>query len=624
MLNIRDKLIEHRFIVFLCLFSCSLYYILFASRAYVDFTIDIERRTHFKVYWAEKGEKFSESKSKKILINPKQKHYGFYLTDLRNVERLRIDPYQYKGDGTIQDFHIEQRGIDGIIHRTSNKFVETRSVKQLVDFKSENGKIFLHSNGKHPSFVLNLENRKTGLGLITESIRYLLICLVIVVVYTSSMKLSANQKHIPLLLTTVLLLVTVMAVISQKNTHPDEYVHVKASQYYQDNWIPPLIADPDIRDTYSRYGFSRLNSPEIAYFCMGKFQNILSILHIDNYWTLRFFNVCLFGIILFYTITNPGARPVAAILLISPQIWYVFSYCNSDAFAMFISFFVSCQLVIKDSLFNVFLHKKYDSKFIPEALILGVLLGCLLLLKKNYYPFIAFAGIYVALGIYMTKSKGTQILLLKRLVILLVIGLTIFGLRRGLDYYVNGIDRQEKIVKMSYETADPMFSSKTELTKQHMNLHMKEKGIPLERLVTKYKWLEKTFRTTFGVYGHFTVQASYTYYNDVRWVGVGFLVFFFGSIFFFGGLYRSFLAATGLMFSIGLICLSLYSSWNNDFQPQGRYLLPIVPILGVVYSQSLEYINKKIFTLFLLAMFFISMYSFVFVALLGIHKFQIM
>lgn len=620
MSNILKKCIEHKFLIFLCLFCCSLYYVFFAARAHVEMTIELAQRTHFQVYWAQKGENFSESRSKKILISPKQKTHTFYLTDLRNISRLRIDPCQYIGVTTIHKMVIKQRGLEDIVLSTPEQFSNIQTLYQIPEFSIDQNGLKLHSNGKDASFVLVPEIKKISSGLLLESIRWLVICLVVVAIYGAAKNLNKDLRYVPYLLTAVLFLVTVMAIITQRNTHPDEYVHIEASKYYQDNWMPPKIEDPAVRHTYSDYGYSRLNTVEVAYFFTGKFQKLLAIFTLDQYWVLRMFNVSLLIGILFYSIKNPGARPVAAILLISPQIWYVFSYCNSDAFAMFIAFLTSCQLVIPDSMLNTFLRQKYEKKFILYVLVVGGLFGCLLLLKQNYYPFIVFVAVFLLLQIFKMDSKESRKLFLYRLLILVAIGVSLFGLRKGVAYYVNGFDYQAKIIAMSGEIAKPIYSPNTELSKQHLNLHMKARGVSLESLVNKHRWFEKTFLSAFGFYGYFTAMASYTYYDVARWTGLSFLLFFFGSIFIRGGAYRSILAFAGLLLSIALIAAALNSSWKNDFQPQGRYLFPIIPILGVLYAHSLKFINKSVFTLFLLAMFLISSYSFIFVGLFKLNR----
>lgn len=61
-----------------------------------------------------------------------------------------------------------------------------------------------------------------------------------------------------------------MAMGSNFNTHPDEWVTRKAIDYYLLHWIPPDIRDEAIADTFSAYGYSRLEELSIYYFLAAK------------------------------------------------------------------------------------------------------------------------------------------------------------------------------------------------------------------------------------------------------------------------------------------------------------------------------------------------------------------
>ena len=75
-----------------------------------------------------------------------------------------------------------------------------------------------------------------------------------------------------------------------------------------------------------------------------------------------------------------------------------------------------------------------------------------------------------------------------------------------------------------------------------------------------------------------------------------------------------------VLLSATLIAVSLYHSWTKDFQAQGRYLLPILPMLGVLCMQGGKAIGPKILTLDTTAMFLLSVYSYICVALLEIPR----
>ena len=616
-----EKIVRHKFLVFLCLIGCTIYFFSLVNRATVDLSIQVERRVIFKIYWAQENEGFSEWKSKEVLIKPGEKNYHFWLTNLRNVDTIRIDPQRSKGKSVIEKIVFTQRGIKPISYSPQDGFFEIKQLNHISEYHLEEEGLVIHSSSYDPYLVGDFTVEKTAFPWVLEFFRFGFVCLIIVIVYTSTKHLNKELKYVPLLMTVVLTLVLVMAVISDINVHPDEATHLEASKYYLNNWLPPAVEDPEIRSSYSPYGTSRLHQPEIYYLFAGKFAKLISDIHLEPLWLIRLFSVFLFGCLLFYTLKGMGARAIAIPFLISPQIWYVFSYSNSDAFALFISFLVGVQIVVPRSMFNLFLRQNSDrGLFLIRALLLGLLLGCLLLLKRNYYPFIIFILGVLAWQIWEMGSKEERLLAVKRLLILSVIGLSLFSLRIGADYYVNGFDRADKIADIRSELAAPLYNPQTELNKRHAHLYMKKRGVPLNYLIEKERFFEKSFRSTFGVYSYFTISAPIIYYDIVRWTGVALLVVFLGLIFKHSWRENGIITFLFLILSLGLIAASLHHSWTKDFQAQGRYLFSIVPMLSVVYARSHRYLNGWLFTSLFFVMFLLAAYSFIFVAIPQIPK----
>lgn len=615
-----EQMKKYGFAIILSLIGCLVYSYFVMNRAEVDLSIHVQRRTFFQMFWAKAGEGFSEKRSVKVLVKPGLKDYHFFLTNLRGVDKIRLDPHQYAGKCTIEKLRIVQKGIEPIQLTTNKGLGYLNNRHQVSEYHIDESGLVVYATGKDPFLEGNLVVEKTNFPWLQEISRLFFISLVISCTYFFTNHLNKHLEYSSLLMISVLALVLIMAMISKKNAHPDEHVHIEASKYYQNNWMPPVIEDPAIRSTYSRYGFSRLNSPEIYYFFSGKFAQLVSFMHVKSYLLLRLFNVFLLACIFMYMVRHVGARYIAMPFLITPQIWYVFSYCNSDVFAIFIAFLVGVQVTAPQSTFHVFLRQNLDKNLFFRGIVLGGLVGCLLLLKKNFYPFIAFVACVLAWQLYEIKDKEKRLIFVKRLSVLLLIGMTLFGMRRGADYYVNGIDKAEKITKMRIETADSLLNPTSELSKQHLNLSMKKRGVPLLYLIKVRRFFEKTFRSAFGVYGYLSIHASYSYYDAVRWSGIGLLALFLSLI-----LMNSF-KANGpitiifLTFSLALIGISLLRSWTNDFQAQGRYLFPIVSMLSIVYARNYNFLKGKLFTSGFLVMFFLAVYSYIFVGIAKIPK----
>jgi hypothetical protein len=616
-----NRWLKGLFTVFVCLLACALYLHFFVNTAYVEIELAVTQKTEFKIYWAAADKPYTERHMAVAVATPERKHYSFFLSDIGKVARLRIDTHSYVGEATLKSLLVRQEGWAPVSLTTAEQFSTLVPLNHIAESRVDSDGLWLRSAGNDANFELLLTPQRQPLNLGWLGLRLAAIAAMVWAVQFFAAPLLINLRFVPVLLFGVWILILTMAGISKENAHPDEYVHMSATTYYQDHWLPPVLDDPAIRQTYSVYGVSRLNSGEVYYLFAGKFHKFLKTFDLPDYLSLRLFNVGLFGLILLLTVRNRYARMVALPFLVSPQIWYVFCYSASDAFALFFAFLAACQLIDPASLLHRYLKGDGWGIKLLGAVALGLLLGIVFLLKKNYYPFVAFFYIVLAAKLFFTDQffwdKKAAIL---RLVLITVIGLGILGLRIGADYLVNGSDRDEKIVRLQEELAHPWYKPGTELHKKHVSLYRKARGTTLETIVMVDRWFEKTFQSSFGVFGYFTITGSQAYYDLVRWSGVALLVIFFAAIFRGGGILGSGLAVATLGLAAGLIGVSLYHSWTLDFQAQGRYLFPIIPMFGILYGWNYPAISKRVLALALTPMFTLAVYDFIFEGLLRIPR----
>lgn len=603
------------------LFVGSLYFYFFVNTAFVDVEIKVSEPTDFKIYWAKPKMMYAEENMSVITAHPGRTTYSFMLTEISKLERLRIDTHRYLGEATLRSLRIRQEGWTPIVLQTDEDFKRLMPLHQVADSRFDNDGFWVVSSGDDPNFELAIAPEYKGLDPLSLGVRMVAIFITVFCVTFFSMALIQGLRFVPLLLFGVWLLIIVMAGTSKRNAHPDEYVHLDATAYYEKEWLPPILEDPEIRHTYSAYGVSRLNNGEVYYLIAGKLKALVHSFNMPDRMSSRLFNVILFGIIVLTTINSRFARMAAIPYLVSPQVWYVFSYCSSDAFALFMAFVAACQLIDPESLLHRYLKGDGWWAKLSGILVLGLLLGTLFLLKKNYYPFIAFFYFCVLVKLFMTAQfYWERKEAVMRLVLISVVGLAIMGVRVGADHMVNGTDRQERLAVLQEELAHPWYKPSAVLVDKHIALHMKDRGVPLTELITKDFWFEKTFRSSFGMYGYFTICSPKVYYDLVRWSGLALLVFVVGSIVIRGGLVGNTLLAAVLGLSAALIGVSLYHSWTMDFQAQGRYLFPIIPLLGILYGLNHRAVHSSFLSLGVVLMYSLAVYNFIFEALLRIPK----
>jgi len=148
--------------------------------------------------------------------------------------------------------------------------------------------------------------------------------------------------------------VVTMAVVSRIDSHPDEGFHVLSASYYKDHWLPPDAGNPDMANyLHGHYGVSHLLvfPPQITYLVASKLVSPIANIFRSFAHGLRLFQVVLFLILVLAVALRPRLDPAYSFfLLLTPQLWYVFSYFNSDAFAFFVTFLVALLLGYPDSI----------------------------------------------------------------------------------------------------------------------------------------------------------------------------------------------------------------------------------------------------------------------------------
>ncbi|MDK9705778.1 MAG: hypothetical protein OEL83_01900 [Desulforhopalus sp.] len=619
--NNRRVWLGRGFGLIVCLVACALYGYFYVGKAYVEVELKVSQRTDFKIYWAGDGKAYAEKNMAMAEVFPERTTYDFFLTNIASVARLRIDPHAYQGEATIKKITIRQEGYAPIVLDSPEQFSRLVPLHDVEEFRIDGEGLWIKAGGEDANFEIALSPQYLGLDYGRLFVRLAGIFLIMAAILHFAGPFLPDLRFVPVLLFGVWLMIGIMAGISMENAHPDEYVHLAATAYYKDHWLPPVLGDTAVGNTYSVYGMSRLNNGEIYYLFAGKFYSLMKILEISDIFAMRLFNVGLFGLILLYTVANRYARMVALPFLVSPQIWYLFSYCSSDAFGLFFAFVAGCQLVDPESLLYRSLKKESWTVRVSGILGLGMLFGIVFLLKANYLPFVSFVYLVLAVKLFCTyEFFGEVKTAVIGVVLMSCVGMAVFTTRVGADYWVNGYDSTAKLAELQETYAHQDYKPSTELEKKHFSLLMKDRGTTLERIIFEYRWFERTFQSSFGTFGYSKIFGTQAYYDLVRWSGAVLLVIFFTSILCRGDWAGRGLAMGAICLSVALIGVSLYHSWTMDFQPQGRYLVPIVPIFGILYGVNYDAVNRSLLALGLTPLFLLSTYAFIFEGLLRIPR----
>ncbi|MGX9725915.1 MAG: hypothetical protein ACTFAK_00930 [Candidatus Electronema sp. VV] len=609
-------------ILMLTLVFSAAYYFLIFNKALIELELETDTRTIFKVYWPNQHGNYSEKNSAQLLIKPGHNSYQLRLANLSGAGRLRLDPSENKpANITIRRITLRQSGLPLDQLHSRENFADRLKAAAEVDalVLLPEGGVSMTVRGSDPQLELALPKSKRQISWL-EELEHGLALLVLAVSCFLLARLLFRQLHfVPVLGTFALALILVMAVISAYNSHPDEKVHVAASLYYQDHSLPPRVGDPAIAHTYSAYGVSRLHSGEIYYLLAGKGLHFLNPFQLEPYLALRLLNVLLFCTLVLYAFSNPEFRYFFLPLLISPQIWYIFSYTDSEGLSVAVCLLAAWQLAAGRSALNRLLRDEPEKMSWLSPLLLGLLFSLLLLQKKNFYFLYIFFFLYFLWRIWLSPPVWSR-RTLARFTAVILLGGTLFAAVKITDAWVNNFRKSELLLAAREQYAEPMYKPSTPLLQKHPYLQLRDRGKTLKQLLTIDRWGEKSFRTAFGVYGYTQYSAPFVYYDYVRSVGLLLLLALALSVACRGGLPALTLLGLAVGWTAFFLAGLIYHAWTADFQAQGRYLLPMVPMFAMLCYHYARIVIRPLFYSLFFFLFLLSVYNFIFVGLHDIGK----
>lgn len=422
----------------------------------------------------------------------------------------------------------------------------------------------------------------------------------------------SSRAVLPFAAATVLILA--MALLSRFNAHPDEYLHFETARYFMAHLLPPALDDPAAAPSFGHYGVSYLQDLDASYFLMGKFMAALAWLRSPEI-AARLFNVLLFLAIAVYAVARLRGSPAAAVLLISPQIWYVFSYVNGDAWALAVALVVVVQLATDDSALNSYLRADDWRSRAGGGLVFAGLLVLLLMAKRNYYLLFPFIGLVAAWKTLVWERAIPKTRLAKKWAAIVLTALLLYVPARVAHAAINRFELPRLRTEQAEKYAAPGYRP-SEITtgKGASRMALRTQGVPFTDLFSKNRWATTSFESFCGVYHWMSLRGPDVYYALMGALYTGVLITI-------GFAFRKLpwperiFGAAVFCTAAAVILLSAYHSWIADFQPQGRYLFPILAMLAFVLHRYRETVPSRALHLLFTGLFAASVFSFVFIGL---------
>jgi len=540
----------------------------------------------------------------------------------RRIFSFRIDPMTEEGSFAFRSIHIQTKSKDLLLEKEHLK--NSLIPMNHVELTYENDVVHGISTGDNPVLELGRIDMNQSLPLYISG----LVLLVLLVAFIAARKfivwLEELQKQNPnrmksffgnlvmLFLIIALGLIIAMALMSGYNRHPEEHNHFLTAKYYSEHWLPPKIGDPKISDTYEIYGISRLHQWGLYYFFAGKFSALTAKITGNLFISSRLFNVFLFIVIvvMFYR-QRHDRRLLFFVFILTPQVWYVFSYVNYDAFSVFLSIVITSQLVSENSFLKKYLTSPGYSANITKGLMTSMLSAMLFLSRANYYVYFLFLALWGGWFLYQAVDRKK---IFFKFMILTGAFLCLLAARHGLDYAINGPDRNIKLAETRELMAGDQFKEAVRGTEESFfSLHLREKGVKYFELFSKpWNWHIATFASFTGAYGYMQYFGSKEYHIFIFLLYFLFIAFVSKRLWKNPGDGRFFLLSAFFISIVMLFASSYFYSWSYDFQPQGRYLFPLLGVYAFLLEHHRPLLDKhKNFYLLVMMIAVMSVYSFI-------------
>lgn len=375
---------------------------------------------------------------------------------------------------------------------------------------------------------------------------------------------------------------------------PDEGMKMDICRYLAENHKLPHGGDPSIRNGI--WGISYAFMPILSYMISAVFVKMASYFTTDLmalYVAARFTSV-LCGTAMAVMVIKIGHKLfrgakqrwifiVAATML--PQVVYLGSYLNNDSLALFsISVIVYAWILGLESDWNW-----------KSVILLGVGIGVCALSYYNAYGFLLTSVILYVVSWFLKGTKNVDwYAFWKKSIIITAIAVAIAGwwfVRNAMIYDGDFLGMQTENEYAQEYAMDGFKPSQLD------NPENAGESLP-EMLITR-RWIKTTLMSFSGILGTFAIIPL----NRMYWLYIFAIAFAllmcllqYGSSSFrktrIRDKKRILLEVTFGINMIIPVLLSMYYSYYNDFQPQGRYIMPmLIPLMYFVTTGGCTFVD---------------------------------
>ncbi len=376
---------------------------------------------------------------------------------------------------------------------------------------------------------------------------------------------------------------------------PDETMRYQIPEFIYKYGYLPHGGDERIRE--QTWGISYGFTPILSYIFSAFFMKLTSLFS-DSFDALllsaRFTSV-LASTGTVFICTKIGKKlfdgPFRYVFVISiallPQFAFISGYTNNDAFGIFTVSLVLYALLCTD-------ERQWDFK---SCIFLGISIGLCMLSYYNCYGIIVAAFFYAIVTVCTNKDIDNKFkFIFVRISWVAIAAFVVAGwwfIRNAIIYDGDflGLNTSKAY---SEKYAIEMYKPSNRLTPN--NLH-----ISLNEMFFGKKWLEYTSKSFIGVFGPMRIYMEKWNYRLI------YIVAIVGAL---GSFIPKWITGADkkkvniiLIIACWLMCfitvsLSIYYSYFSDFQPQGRYCLPMLITLNIIIIYGWDSLTKRYYSFF--------------------------
>lgn len=426
------------------------------------------------------------------------------------------------------------------------------------------------------------------------------------------MKISRDALIEIAFLCSVFVLYTLWAVLIPFGECPDEPFRFKIPDYIYRFGTLPRGDDPYIMD--EAWGISYGFTPILSYMISGLFMKVTSIFSTDPehlQLAARMVSVCFSVGTAFFTIRIgknifKGIYSWVFVLFVTllPQFIFISSYVNCDAICIFSVAWIIYAIIVGN-------EKKWN---FSSCVFLGAGIGICLLSYYNAYGIILMAALFCILSVLFDKEiekKGK--FLLVRILWVLLVTFIVAGWWFVRSYII--YDGDLLGLRASRECGE---LNAIDAFKPHNRQTPNNMGYSLKYMLIDMGWIHYSVDSFIGRFGWFLIVLPNAYYLFVKILIAAGLA---GNVFLrkVREIYEVKQKALFHIAMIGSIIItigiSVYYSYFNDFQPQGRYCLPMWIPLAIFVTAGIgglvrllpEKMQKPLLSVICLLYFWVAM-----------------